>query len=243
MKRQIGISVIIGLSILALVGTASAGSITEGFEGASYNLAGNGNGTATLSTSVVHSGSQSVELNLPDTTDYARVKLDITSYDLTLGQITSANVWVNKTGSSEQAPYFLFSITTPGGGTDTTLAVMYNNPSIPSNGTWYDLTLDTNQMFHVEGDTTGLTNPSGMTLAQLDSSLYAPGVAWGSLPVDFVRVGAGSAGGGEFLTAYVDDLTINYTNSPSATPEPSSFLLLGTGVLGLAGAVRRKLLL
>jgi hypothetical protein len=48
----------------------------------------------------------------------------------------------------------------------------------------------------------------------------------------------------------VVDATGNYTHnnegigvtfSPAATPEPSSLMLFGTGVLGLAGAARRKL--
>jgi hypothetical protein len=38
----------------------------------------------------------------------------------------------------------------------------------------------------------------------------------------------------------IDDVTYN-SGAMAATPEPSSFFLLGTGALGLAGAIRRKL--
>ncbi len=34
--------------------------------------------------------------------------------------------------------------------------------------------------------------------------------------------------------------SISFTSSPAATPEPSSFLLLGTGLLGIAGMMRKR---
>ena len=85
---------LMGLFFLAGVGMAD--TYTQGFEGDSYDLAGSGAGTATLSTAAFHSGSQSVLLSLQSSSDYARVKLDVTAEDLTLEQITSADYWINK---------------------------------------------------------------------------------------------------------------------------------------------------
>jgi hypothetical protein len=223
---------------LFVAGAGMASTYTQGFEGASYDLAGSGAGSATLSTAVVHSGSQSVLLSLQSSSDYARVKLDVSAEDLTLGQITSADYWINKSvPSDEQAPYLLFSIDVPGQGTDGTLAVMYNNPGATATG-WQDLTADTiSTLFHVEGaDTTGLATPSSMTLAQIDASTYSPGVTWGSLPVDFVRIGYGLGGDDSVVqSSYVDDLSINYT----AVPEPASFSLLSIGAMALLRRRRR----
>jgi hypothetical protein len=220
-----------------LAGVSMADTYTEGFEGASYNLASSGAGTATLSTAEAHSGTQSVLLSLQSSSDYARVKLDVTSLAMTLGGITSADYWIDKSNPSlEQAPYLLLSIAVPGQDPDGTLAVMYNNPGATAPG-WQDLTVDTETLFHVEGaDTTGLATPSSMTLAQIDASTYSPGVTWGSLPVDFVRIGYGEGGDDNVVqSSYVDDLTINYT----PVPEPASFSLLGIGALALLRRRRR----
>jgi hypothetical protein len=40
---------------------------------------------------------------------------------------------------------------------------------------------------------------------------------------------------------YVDEIAASTTTLISATPEPSSFVLMGAGLLGLAGVVRRRL--
>ena len=238
-------SVIAGLCVVTMIlaeGVASAAVFTEGFEGFGYNLI---NGTIVTAPAPVHSGNQSLDLTIANSADYARVKLDVSSLNLTLGQITSADYWVNKSDpAAEQAPYILFSIVVPGQsvGYDSTLAVMYNNPGVTATG-WQDVSINTNQLFHVEGDTIGLTNPSSITLADLDASTYSPGVTWGSLLVDYVRIGYGQGGndGVGAQTAYVDDLSINYTSTSGAIPEPATIIIWSLlGGLGIAIAHRQK---
>jgi hypothetical protein len=46
----------------------------------------------------------------------------------------------------------------------------------------------------------------------------------------------GPSKGDELVTLTITDLTV----PPSATPEPSSIALLGTGLLGIAGVVKRR---
>ncbi|MGD0461841.1 MAG: PEP-CTERM sorting domain-containing protein [Tepidisphaeraceae bacterium] len=220
-----------------LAGVGMADTYTEGFEGASYNLAATGAGSATLSTAEAHSGAQSVLLSLQSSSDYARVKLDVTSVGMTLGGITSADYWINKSAPlDEQAPYLLLSIAVPGQDPDGTLAIMYNNPGATAAG-WQDLSVDTGTLFHVQGaDTSGLATPSSMTLGQIDASTYSPGVTWGSLPVDYVRIGYGSGGDDSVVqSSYVDDLSINYT----PVPEPASFSVIGLGAVMLLRRRRR----
>jgi hypothetical protein len=243
--KQIGVLLAILTLALAAPAWVEAGQITEGFEGSSYNFYSESGGSAGLSTSVVHSGSQSAMLSIADTDKYARVLLDISSSNLTLGQITSASYWVNRTaGGPEEAPYIIFSIAAPGHGPDDTLAVMYNYPAIRNSDGWTQINVNVNsQLFHVEGDTPGLSTPSSTTLSQISASEYSSGVMWGSLKVNYVRFGLGLASAGKGLTtAYVDDMTINY-NDLQAVPEPATLVSAGIAVvmgLGLGFARRRR---
>ena len=238
MKRILIAAVIV--ATMALAGGASAAIYTEGFEGpaSSYNLTSN----ATIVTDPVHRGNQSLQLSLVSSSDYARVRLDTSSLNMTLGQIMSADYWVQKTiPKAEQAPYLLFSLEIPGQPDDSTLAVMYNNPGVNAVG-WQDVSINTTQLFHVEGDTQGLANPSSITLADLSASTFSSGVTWGSFLVNYVRIGYGAGGDdGIAQTAYVDDLTINYSNGSATVPEPATMIVWSLlGGIGLAFGYWRR---
>ena len=65
---------------------------------------------------------------------------------------------------------------------------------------------------------------------------------WGSTPYSG---GIGEWGYGTSVTQCCGNIDTGFiaTFSTSSVPEPGSLVLLGTGILGLAGAVRRKFML
>jgi PEP-CTERM motif len=66
------------------------------------------------------------------------------------------------------------------------------------------------------------------------------GTAPGPYPGSYTLLGDPNGGSSGFLGTVL--FQTNVVSPVTTTPEPSTFALLGTGILGLAGAVRRKVL-
>jgi hypothetical protein len=182
-------------------------------------------------------------MSISNSQDYARLMWNSTNTgypaNLTLGNL--GGITSSVTATSGTAPYYMLAFTNPGDSFlntttgDQILLIEFQNSTLSGSTMKLDPKSTLFNLYDNEG------NGKYLEGGQQDTHTLAAWIALdpnlSSDQIQEIRLAIGMSGGpgaGESLTVNSVDVT--------ATPEPSSLLLLGTGLAGIGGFVRRRLI-
>lgn len=113
--------------------------------------------------------------------------------------------------------------------------LLYHNGQVSFGGNSLSAAADTWNIYDLNLDFATMTTKAYMNGNYIGSEAFylpAPDLA-------YIEFGINQANNSGTATGYFDDLSVSTPNT-SPVPEPSSFILMGTGILGVAGFARRK---
>lgn len=203
------------------------------------------NGAGSFGFSSAPSGgacSTSVTMSITNATDYARFLWNSSSTGypsgLQLGQLLDLNANVTVSGSDN--PFYMLVFTDSTGGlgqtnaSDQILLLQFQSSTVSGNSMPFS---NTTSLFNLYDNTTGVYLQGGQSHTNTVAGWISMYPFLGNESLDQIRIGMGLGGGsGPGGSVTLDSVTGN-TN----VPEPGSAMLLASGLVGMAGLVRRKL--
>jgi hypothetical protein len=239
--KKFSVALLALATAIAITPSALAGSLCPNTAG----TGGDGTGTFTAGSGCAET------MSIPNSQNYARLAWapGNSGYpaNLTLGNLGGITASVALTSSTDQ-PYYMLAFQAPNvslgqtASTDQILMLEFQDSTLSGSGNDTLALAPNTTLFNLYDNTdgqyllNGSENPQGQQNAQtLDYwlGLY-PGLS--SDDIQQIRLAIGMSGG----SGPAESVTVNSADV-TETPEPSSLLLLGTGLLGLAGMLRRKL--